>query len=145
MTGKLSGGCLCGAVTYEAAGEPAVVGHCYCDDCRKSSGTAHCTHVGIVADLLTLSGRLQSYDKPADSGNVITRSFCPECGSPIHSANSGMPGMLFLRASSLDNLDNIRPQMTVYAARAPAWAQLDRSGPIFDEMPPPQDMPDSMA
>ncbi|RYD89156.1 MAG: aldehyde-activating protein, partial [Sphingomonadales bacterium] len=34
-----TGGCLCGAVRYEAAGEPIVSGHCYCSDCRKASGS----------------------------------------------------------------------------------------------------------
>ena len=33
-----SGGCLCGAVRYEAQGEPLYAGHCYCEDCRKASG-----------------------------------------------------------------------------------------------------------
>ena len=136
MSDKLTGVCLCGAVTYEASGTPFVVGHCYCDDCRKASGTTHGTHVGLPADAVTLTGELRSYDKHADSGNVVTRSFCPDCGCAIHSTNSGMPGMMFIRASSLDDLNAVSPQMTVYAARAPKWALLDTSGPVFDEMPP---------
>jgi hypothetical protein len=35
---RYSGGCLCGALRYEAEGEPTVMGHCYCADCRKVSG-----------------------------------------------------------------------------------------------------------
>ena len=31
------GGCLCGALRYEAEGEPLYEGHCYCADCRKAS------------------------------------------------------------------------------------------------------------
>ena len=50
MSDNLKGGCLCGAVTYEAKGDPAFVGHCYCVDCRKASGTSHGTHVGLPED-----------------------------------------------------------------------------------------------
>jgi hypothetical protein len=31
-------GCLCGAVRYEATGEPYNITHCHCADCRESSG-----------------------------------------------------------------------------------------------------------
>jgi hypothetical protein len=39
------------------------------------------------------------------------------------------------RASSLDNLEIAKPQMIVYASRAPSWSQLDPNVPTFPEMP----------
>ena len=46
-----------------------------------------------------------------------------------------MPGMAFLRASSLDNPEDVTPQMIVYASRAPFWDKLDPDLPTFPEMP----------
>ncbi|MGY9107842.1 MAG: GFA family protein [Alphaproteobacteria bacterium] len=92
---KISGGCLCGAVRYEGECEPQLMGDCYCVDCRKSSGTAHCSHMGVPLEAMTLSGEVSSFDKPADSGNIVSRSFCPNCGSAVFSTNSGMVGFLF--------------------------------------------------
>jgi hypothetical protein len=135
MTEILKGSCLCGAVTYEASGEPAIAGHCHCIDCRKTSGTGHCTHVAIGADGLRLIGEMSCYRRPADSGNVVERFFCPTCGSPIYSTNVAMPGLVFLRASSLDDPDRIKPQMIVYASRAPKWDVMDASLPTFLELP----------
>lgn len=135
MTNALEGGCLCGAVRYMASAEPMMVGNCYCTDCRKSSGTSHCTHAMVPDAAFSASGEIKYHDRPADSGNIVSRGFCPNCGSAILSHNSAMPGMTFIRVSSLDNLDAVEPQMTVYASRAPAWAPLDRSKPVFDEMP----------
>ena len=89
---------------------------------------------------MTLTGQVTFYDRPADSGNVVSRGFCPHCGSAILSRNSAMPGMVFIRASSLDNLDAVQPAMTVYASRAPGWATLAQENPIFELMPP--QMPD---
>ena len=135
MADSLSGGCLCGAVTYEAKGEPAVVGHCHCVDCRKTSGTGHGTHVAMPEDMLALKGELKFYGRSADSGNIVTRGFCGHCGSAILSRNSGMPGMAFIRASSLDDPNAVTPQMIVYASRAPHWDKMDEALPAFPEMP----------
>jgi hypothetical protein len=135
MSMVLKGGCLCGAVRYEATAAPAMVGDCYCVDCRKSSGTAHCTHAVVPDAAFALSGDIKSYDRPADSGNIVSRGFCPNCGSAIFSRNAAMPGMLFIRVSSLDDPDAVEPQMAVYASRAPRWARMDKGKPIFAMMP----------
>jgi hypothetical protein len=135
MAQGFSGGCLCGAVRYQSTADPQLVGQCHCVDCRKSSGTDHCTHIVIPADAFTVSGEVKFYDHPADSGNIVSRGFCPRCGSPIYSTNSAMPGMVFPRASSLDDLEIAKPQMIVYASRAPSWAYLDPALPTFPEMP----------
>jgi hypothetical protein len=84
-------------------------------DCRKSSGTGHCTHVVIPEDV---TGAVTFYDRPADSGNIVRRGFCPTCGSPVYSKNLGMPGVVFPRASSLDDPEIAKPQMVVYATSA---------------------------
>lgn len=136
MTKTLTGACLCGAVRYVAAGDPAIVGHCYCADCRKSSGTANCTHVALPAQMVKLEGPMSAYARPADSGAVVTRYFCTTCGSAVYSTNAAMAGLVFLRASSLDDPDQVAPQMIVYASRAPKWAAMDPSIPTFPEMPP---------
>lgn len=139
-----TGGCLCGRVRYEGR-EESGGGHCHCTDCRKSSGTGHCSHMIVPERAFTLSGQLRFYDSPADSGNVVSRGFCPNCGSAVFSRNSGMPGMVFVRASSLDDPDVFRPQMVVYTDRAAKWDHVDPSLPSFAAMPPPQDMPENRA
>lgn len=135
MSDKLTGGCLCGAVSYEAEGEPMIVGHCHCVDCRKTSGTGHGTHVAMMEDAVKFSGAMKPYARAADSGAMVTRYFCPACGAAIYSTNDAMPGMAFLRASSLDDLDAVTPQMVVYKSRAPKWDLTDPALPTFDEMP----------
>ena len=46
-----------------------------------------------------------------------------------------MPGMVFPRASSLDDPEVATPQMIVYASRAPSWDRMDPALPAFPEMP----------
>lgn len=135
MTEVLEGSCLCGAVTYKASTGPMMVGHCYCVDCRKASGTSHSTHAVVPDAAFALSGETRAFECPADSGNMVARHFCPLCGCAIYSRNSAMPGMTFIRASSLNKPSAITPEMTVYASRAPDWAVLDTGKPVFDIMP----------
>lgn len=133
---KLSGKCLCGAVNVKMNSAPQMAGHCYCNDCRKSSGTGHCTHAAFLESDVAIDGVLKFYESTADSGSEISRGFCPNCGSAIASKNANMPGMIFIRASCIDEKDAIIPQMSVYASRAPKWDLPPKDLPSFDEMPP---------
>lgn len=134
MTG-FKGGCLCGAVRYESAAEPVLTGHCQCVDCRKSSGSGHCTHAAVPAAGFVVAGAVKLYDRPADSGNLVSRAFCPECGAPLFSRNAGIPGMVFVRASSLDDPEILSPGMVVYASRAVSWDRIGGELPTFATMP----------
>ncbi|MGI9507890.1 MAG: GFA family protein [Geminicoccaceae bacterium] len=130
------GGCLCGAVRYEGS-DPKGGGHCHCIDCRKSSGTGHCSHMAVAESSFQVTGEVRFYDAPTDAGNTVSRGFCPTCGSAIYSTNSSTQGMVFVRASSLDDPDVFTPRMVVYTKRAPSWDLVDPSLPSFEEMPPP--------
>lgn len=132
----LTGSCLCEKVHFESNDKPIAAGHCHCVDCRKTSSTGHATNIALPAGGLTVSGEIKSYARPADSGNIVTRHFCPDCGSPIYSTNSGMDGMVFLRASALDDPEAITPSLSVYTSRAPSWDKADENLPSFAEMPP---------
>lgn len=136
MTVPFTGGCLCGSVRYECAAEPAMSGHCQCNDCRRTSGSGHSSHLAVPEKAVSISGKASVYERRADSGNVVGRAFCPTCGSPIYSTNSGMPGLVFLRASSLDDLEIFKPQVVVYTKRAASWDFIDPKLPAFETMPP---------
>ena len=129
------GSCLCGAVHFESRVDAQLAFHCSCNDCRKTSGTGHCTHVGVPAEEFSVTGDVRFYESPADSGHLIRRSFCGTCGSPVYSKNSRMPHMAFPRASVLEDPGVVTPSMVVYASRAPSWDVFSSDIPSFDEMP----------
>jgi hypothetical protein len=135
MSVRFTGGCLCGAVRYTCDAEPIMSGHCHCEDCRRSSGTGHCSHMLVPEPAVVMTGQVSGYARAADSGNVVERFFCPTCGAAVFSRNSGMPGLLALRASGLDDPETFKPQMHVYAGRAASWDARDAALPSFDKMP----------
>ncbi len=141
MTETMNGGCLCGALRFSCTAGPLMTGHCHCVDCRKDSGTGHGSHMMVPENAVTITGPETSFTVTADSGNEVTRHFCPTCGSSVYSTNSGMAGMMALRASALDDPEQFTPQFVVYASRAPSWDAPDASLPNFPEMPPaPEEM-----
>jgi hypothetical protein len=46
-----------------------------------------------------------------------------------------MPGVVFPRASSLDDPEIAKPQMVVFTSRAPSWDHVDPELPAFPTMP----------
>src|ERR1041384_5190422 len=132
----LTGGCLCDAIRYVCEAQPLTGGHCYCRDCRRSSGTACCSHLAVPELAFRLTGSPSLYERQADSGNLVVRAFCGACGAAVYSTSSGMPGLVFIRASSLDDPERFVPEMIVYASRAPSWSHLDTELATFAEMAP---------
>ena len=50
-----------------------------------------------------MTGELNGFTVYTDSGNQVTRRFCPTCGSPILSELSANAAMTVLKAATLDD------------------------------------------
>ena len=113
------GGCLCGAVKYEVEGEPVRVAQCHCDDCRRATGSAFATNIFVEEkNLKILYGSTSSYQHIADSGNTMTKEFCPICGSQLFGYGSGSPGIKNVKIGSIDKIGNIKPQVEVFTSKS---------------------------
>ena len=133
---KLSGSCLCGAVSYKGEAEPLFAGNCHCNDCRKSSAGGHMALMAVPAPAVEIIGEVKGYEMKADSGATVTHHFCPNCGSQIYNTNTNMEGVTVLVATTLDNPEVYRPLVSVFASRALSWDQPNPATQQFDEMPP---------
>jgi hypothetical protein len=133
---SLKGGCLCGAVRYEASAEPVFNGHCYCFDCQKETGCGHSTVAAVPEGAFKIKGATTTFSKTGASGQSIDRIFCPTCGTTVFSRPQAMAGMLMVRAGTLDDPSQIVPGMSIYASRAQPWDQPAAAIPSFPEMPP---------
>lgn len=131
------GGCLCGAVRYEVAGAPAMAIQCYCLSCQKLSGAGHAFSAIVQESAFRVNGATRGFTWTSDSGNKVTTEFCPTCGSPLFGRSSGYPGMMSIRAASLDEPSAFDPQMAVFVKRRQKWDHDMPSLPSFPAMPPP--------
>jgi hypothetical protein len=131
-----SGGCLCGALRYEAEGEPLYSGHCYCADCRKASGSGFIPFLSFSRLALRFSGRNVEYRSKAASGGDAVRNFCPLCGGLVFGGEILKSESFTIYAGSLDDASMFHPKIAIFTRGRPAWAIIPPGLTIFEEMPP---------
>ena len=131
------GQCVCGAISYTINNPPMRCAQCHCHDCQRASGTGHMSLAFFNDDDVEISGEARAYASTAESGNINTRYFCPECGGRVYSRNSARPGVIAIAVGSADNSDWFEPAAVVYAADRPKWDHTSTDVPNFDKMPPP--------
>lgn len=136
MTTQITGGCACGAVRYECSAEPMMAGHCQCQSCQKATGGGHASAFMVPSEAVTVTGKVKEYNRLGDSGQMVSRVFCPVCGSPIYGKSAAIPDGITIMAASLDDPTRFKPAMVIYSKSAQAWDHIDPELPKFPEMPP---------
>lgn len=131
-----TGGCMCGAVRYECSAAPILTANCHCRDCQRASGSAFISGLVVPQDQVAIAGEVKYYDAVADSGNIISRGFCPICGSRLFGKRA-MSDRLSITAASLDDPSEFRPAIDCYTASAQPWDYLNPDLPKFAQLPSP--------
>src|SRR5260370_42045497 len=118
---KILGGCLCGKIRYSAEADPVFTAVCHCRNCQKQAGTAYSIIVAVPAPTLSVTGPLTTFNDTGDSGKPVHRKCCPDCGSPITTDVDAVPGMVFIKAGTLDETSWLKPTMEIYCSSAQGW------------------------
>jgi hypothetical protein len=116
-----TGGCLCGAVRYRIKSDPLATAVCHCTHCQKQSGAMFSTNLVVPESQYEQTGETKVYADAGDSGQAVLRCFCAACGSPILSKAGIMPGMVLVKAGTLDDFSGLTPAIEVYADHAATW------------------------
>ncbi|MFC7631469.1 GFA family protein [Paraburkholderia humisilvae] len=115
------GGCLCGAVRYVLKGELHGAALCHCTHCQKQSGSVFSFNLFVREADYEQQGETKFYADTGDSGKQSYRHFCGNCGSPILTKDPGLPGMVLVKAGTLDSMEELQPQVEIYTDRAAKW------------------------
>ncbi|KAK5937820.1 hypothetical protein PMZ80_009949 [Knufia obscura] len=123
------GSCLCQTVKFSLTGPPARHIQCNCLNCQKASGSAFLTNILYKRDQYKIESGANSVkifeDKHTDSGSVLERAFCSNCGSNLSIRNTSNPKMsdnIVVCAGSIDdNYKHFSPQSELFTHRRHAW------------------------
>lgn len=97
----LTGGCLCGALRFEARPTSREGYYCHCRMCQLAFGNARAAFINLRKDEVRWLGAEPSYYA---SSKIARRGFCGHCGTPL----------------SFDYLDSERMDLSVGSFDEPA-------------------------
>lgn len=127
-----NGSCLCGAVTFEVAGELPGPDACHCRVCRKHSG-----HFFVSTDVpkpsVTITG--EENVKWFQSSENVRRGFCSTCGSslfwnPVNGSKIG------IAMGAFDNPTQTRLHVHIFVADKGDYYDIADGVQQFDLVPP---------
>lgn len=128
----VTGRCQCGAIHYEAKGEPVYSALCHCSDCRRSAGAPMVGWALFAEDRVKVLGEPKLYQ----SSNDVTRHFCAICGTGLFYRNAAtFPGMIDIQTSTFDDPDAFPPAIHVQWAEAAPWMNAAHELPHVERFP----------
>ena len=115
-----TGGCLCGAIRFRAAG-PALNPHtCSCKMCQRHSGALTTTWVEFPKEAVQWTG---PGGPPATfrSSDYSSRAFCKSCGSTLGAIDDDPTVALMLGVFDTSEDANLIPKSHSFQDQKPNW------------------------
>ncbi len=128
---RLTGGCLCGDVRYEATGEPLNVRLCHCRLCQKATGQAFFARAMYPVEKVTITGETRRFA----SSEHVERLFCPQCGSGVFAQRASRRDLIAITLGSLDDPDALKPEVQIWTSSRIGWVETLGEIPGYPEWP----------
>ena len=123
-----AGGCLCGAVRYEARGTPRYLCFCHCETCRRAAGAPVVPWVTFARGELRITrGALTEYRSSA----AVLRGFCATCGTSLTYLNETRAQDIDLTLASLDEPQQLAPAVHVWVGHKLPWLSIEDGLPRY--------------
>jgi len=114
----LLGGCLCGAVRYQARERPTASMVCHCRTCTKAAGAAAVPWVTFDTHVFSFTrGTPMEYR----SSPPVTRTFCGACGTPLTYVHADRSAEVDVTTRSLDHPSAYPPSHHSWESHKLAW------------------------
>ena len=133
---KLEGGCYCGAVRYEAEGDPILKAQCHCRACQHiAGGGPNMFMVMSSAGFCWTKGEPKTFAHP-DKENAVTRFFCATCGTHLTTRRPGLEATI-LKIGALDNPALYGgPKIAIFTEDKQAFHVVTAGVREFEKLPP---------
>ena len=123
----LAGGCRCGRVRYRVTQPPKFIFACHCTDCQQLTASAFSLGMAVLEagfELQEGRGDLRWWTKTADSGQESRQYTCQACAGWTHTVAASSPGVVIVRAMTLDERGWVRPVAQIFTRSALPWALM---------------------
>ena len=120
-TAQISGSCYCGRTSVSSPVQPDIVTYCHCDSCRKVSGAPVTAWAAFPEGLVVFD---PDEGKTATPNTGVSRSFCPDCGSPLAHRYDYAPDQVYVGVGLLNQADDLTPVMHSHHGNRLAWLNI---------------------
>jgi hypothetical protein len=115
---RIVGGCLCGAVRYEADEAPIETGYCHCRMCQRQSGAPALSFATFrIEGFRYTAGDPQTYVSSA----IGERRFCGRCGSSLEFRERNDPRIVAVNSGTLDDPSVAPPSKHIWTMTQISW------------------------
>ncbi|MFM5955073.1 MAG: GFA family protein [Novosphingobium sp.] len=136
MAKVLTGGCLCGAVRYTVSQSIRFRAYaCHCTDCQTRSGSAFGIQQSVLSGDLEVEGELLRGEHIQPSGAVAGIFACKACLTRIYTDNNRRPGIVNLRAGTLDNSRDVVPAAHLWVSSKLHWIVIPADAVAMETQP----------
>jgi hypothetical protein len=133
----MEGGCYCGAIRYRIGGALRGARACYCRKCQyMGAGGPNYVALAPKTEFAVTKGEPRSHAAQADSGNMVARLFCGECGTFLWSDSPAFD-VYPIRVGTLDDPSQAPPQASIWTCEAQPWHRIDSDLPAHPRAAPP--------
>lgn len=132
---RITGGCLCGALRWEANEPPRAMGFCYCGDCRKASGSGSIPFAVFSSESLRITGPITAFSSPSESGRDAIRNSCAICAGLVFGGPLGKTDSHTIYAGSADDPSWFKPTVAIFVRNIPGWVMIPPGLKQFEGLP----------
>ena len=116
------GGCLCGAIRYQAEAPFNSVSVCHCRSCRLASGAPTVSWFVLPQSRFRW---LQGSPTIFTSSPPVRRGFCSQCGTQLSYQHIDAPTEIELTTLSLDEPGEVRPTREIWLSERVPWVPVN--------------------
>ena len=117
---RYQGRCYCGRVRYELTGPVKFVAHDHCSICRRTSGAAFVTWVGVTDDRFSMVAGEDALTTFASTPEA-RRQFCSTCGTPLFFRSPRWSGETHVTLATVDEPHDLVPKVHVFFSDKAPW------------------------
>jgi hypothetical protein len=125
--------CLCEGIEYVIEGKLGPIYNCHCSKCRRWHGSAFRTRASIETSQFKIVKGSELLSSFKSSQNV-TKHFCRECGSPIHSTYLDSPEVIGIPLGALEGVES-SPEAHIFVESKASWYEIADDLPQYLNWP----------
>ena len=132
---KISGGCYCGSLRYEANGDVEASIQCHCRECQYiTGGNPNIIMIMPLSGFEFVKGIPKTF-KRKDIEKAVTRLFCENCGTGIGTKNPNRPNSIILKVGTFDDPSIFKPDIAIFTIDKQKFHYIEDGLKSFERRP----------